>query len=246
MTLPTGKPLEHEHTTEAIRQRIGGAKPGDLLRDWVLGGIDGAVTTFAIVAGVAGAGFAPSVVLILGGANLIADGLSMAAGNFSGVKAENDRRSKLRAMELRHIRDVPDGERAEVREIFRQKGFAGTDLQRAVDVMSSDDDRWADFMLTEELGLSASVRSPAAAAFATFAAFVVCGAVPLIPFALGLPRSFAVASLATAFVFFLIGAAKSRFSLRGWWGSGVETLAIGSLAAAAAYVVGDVLEKLVQ
>ncbi|NNU17558.1 hypothetical protein HK107_14600 [Parvularcula sp. ZS-1/3] len=246
MNGPTSEPLEHEHTTAAIRKRIGNAGRGGLLRDWVLGGIDGAVTTFAIVAGVAGAGLAPSVVLILGCANLIADGFSMAAGNYSGVKAENDERSRLRAMELRHIRQVPEGERAEVREIFRRKGFEGPDLDRAVEVISSDNDRWAAFMLTEELGLSPVARSAPTAALATFTAFLICGAVPLLPFALGFSRSFTVAAFATAAVFFLIGAAKARWSLRAWWVSGLETLAIGSLAAGAAFLVGDVLEKLVR
>ena len=74
MTMPV---LEHEHTSDAIRDRLARPKTASYLRDWVYGGIDGAVTTFAIVAGVVGANFSPLVILILGFANLLADGLSL-------------------------------------------------------------------------------------------------------------------------------------------------------------------------
>ena len=94
------------------------------------------MTTFAIVAGVAGAQLSTSVILILGLANLLADGFSMAAGNYSGVKAEKDDYQRLREMEIRHIAMTPEGEREEVRQIFSSKGFAGDDLERAVDVIT--------------------------------------------------------------------------------------------------------------
>jgi len=81
--------LEHEHTIEAIRERILSVRHS-YLRDWIYGGIDGTITTFAIVSGVAGAGLSPVVVLILGFANLFADGFSMAASNFLGTRAEHD------------------------------------------------------------------------------------------------------------------------------------------------------------
>lgn len=237
--------LEHEHTQDAIAKRLAEAKPTGYLRDWVLGGIDGAVTTFAIVAGVAGAGLSHSVVIILGVANLVADGISMAAGNYSGVKAENDEYKKIRAMERRHIARAPDGERAEIRQIFANKGFQGEDLERAVGIISADEERWIDFMLTEEFGVSNFRRSPLNAGFATFSAFVICGAVPLLPFLFNVGNSFVIAAVATGVAFFGIGALKSRWSMASWWSSGLETLAIGSAAALAAYVVGDLLEKIV-
>lgn len=81
--------LEHEHTLEAIRTRLARRAPHSYLRDFVYGGIDGAVTTFAVVSGVAGAELGTRVVLILSVANLIADGFSMAASNYSGTRAEH-------------------------------------------------------------------------------------------------------------------------------------------------------------
>ncbi len=235
--------LEHDHTPGAIAERLADPPDPSYLRDWVLGGIDGAVTTFAIVAGVAGAGLSYSIVIILGVANLIADGISMAAGNYSGVKAENDDYQRLREMERRHIARTPDGEREEVRQIFAGKGFAGDDLERAVDVITADEERWIDFMLTEEFGLPKGARPPLPAAAATFSAFVICGAVPLIPYFFGASRSFLFATVGAGLVFFVIGALKSRWSTAPWWASGAETFAIGAVAASAAYYIGDFLEK---
>jgi VIT1/CCC1 family predicted Fe2+/Mn2+ transporter len=237
--------MEHEHSEQAIAERLSGAPSLSYLRDWVYGGIDGAVTTFAIVAGVVGAGLSNRVILILGIANLVADGFSMAASNYSGTKTEREQQDRLRAIEERHIATVPQGEREEIRQIFRAKGFRGGDLERAVDVITADRDRWVETMLAEEYGLPKAVRSPLEAAASTFAAFVLCGAVPLLPFLVETPASFQLSIVMTALVFFLIGSIKSRWSLVSWWRSGLETLAIGLAAAALAFLAGYGLKGLV-
>ena len=237
--------MEHEHSVQAIARRLSGAPAFSYLRDWVYGGIDGAITTFAIVAGVVGAELSTRVVLILGVANLVADGFSMAASNYSGTKTEHEERAHLRAIEERHIDLVPEGEREEIRQIFRAKGFCGQDLERAVDVITADRRRWVDTMLAEEYGLPKAVRSPFKAATSTFAAFVLCGAVPLLPFLFGAAASFQLAVAMTALVFLLIGSTKSRWSPVSWWRSGAETLAIGLGAAALAFLIGHALTTLV-
>ena len=81
---------EHSHTREGISERLSQARRPNYLRDWIYGGIDGTVTTFAVVSGVAGAQLSSQVVIILGLANLLADGFSMAASNYSGTKTEID------------------------------------------------------------------------------------------------------------------------------------------------------------
>lgn len=235
--------MEHEHSPEAIQARIGDNFQVNYIRDWIYGGIDGAVTTFAVVAGVVGAELAARIVVILGLANLIADGFSMAASNYSGTKAENDDYARIRAIEEHHIATIPEGEREEVREIFRQKGFEGEDLERAVDVITSAQERWIDTMMTEEHGLPKMVRSPWQAALSTFAAFLLCGAVPLLPFVFGLPVAFGVSLGLTVLVFFVIGSGKSMWSLAPWWWSGLETLAIGIAAATLAFLVGYLLKS---
>jgi vacuolar iron transporter family protein len=237
--------MEHEHSREAIARRLARAPTVSYLRDWVYGGIDGAITTFAIVAGVVGAELSSRVVLILGIANVVADGFSMAASNYSGTRTEIEEKAQLRAVEERHIRAVPEGEREEIRQIYRGKGFRGTDLERAVEVITGDTKRWVDTMLAEEYGLARAVRSPIKAAASTFAAFVLCGAVPLLPFVVDARAGFELSITMTGVVFFLIGSGKSRWSPVSWWRSGLETLAIGLGAAAIAYLLGFGLKSLV-
>jgi VIT1/CCC1 family predicted Fe2+/Mn2+ transporter len=184
-------------------------------------------------------------VLILGAANLVADGFSMAASNYSGTKTEHEEYAQLRAVEERHIDTVPDGEREEIRQIFRSKGFEGAHLEQAVDVITGDRERWVDTMLAEEYGLPKVVRSPLKAAASTFAAFMLCGSVPLLPFVVGAPASFEISIVITGLVFFLIGSGKSHWSPLSWWRSGCETLAIGMGAATLAYGIGHALKALV-
>lgn len=235
---------DHLHTSEAIHSRISEGPGAHYLRDWIYGGIDGAITTFAIVAGSVGADLSSGVVVILGIANLLADGLSMAAANFSGTRAEEDVEEHLRQIESRHIERHPEGEREEIRQIFAGKGFVGEQLESIVEVISADDERWIQTMLTEEYGLPLESRSPWRAAWATFSAFLVCGAVPLVPYLLRLPQAFTVASVATAGVFFVIGATRSRWSVAPWWKTGLGTLGIGGAAAAVAFGVGRLLANL--
>lgn len=237
--------MEHDHTPEAIGHRLAGGPDASYLRDWIYGGIDGAVTTFAVVSGVAGADLSSSVIVILGLANLIADGFAMAAGNYSATKAEHDQIEHLRRVEHRHIDEAPEGEREEVRQIFARKGFEGDVLDRIVEVISSDRDRWVKTMLTEEYGLPLEPRSEWLAAASTFSAFLLCGVVPLIPYLIGLDRAFVLSTFSTGVVFFLIGCARSRWAVYPWWKTGLGTLAVGAAAAGLAYVIGFALRTLV-
>ncbi|MGI9488072.1 MAG: VIT1/CCC1 transporter family protein [Geminicoccaceae bacterium] len=243
--MTTEHDLEHGHAPDQIAARLSRGPKASYLRDWIYGGIDGAVTTFAIIAGVVGADMSARVVLILGTANLLADGFSMAAANYSGTKAELDDYSRIRRMEERHIQVVPDGEREEIRQLFAAKGFTGDDLARAVEVITSSEQRWVDMMVAEEHGIPAVDRSPITAGLMTFFAFLVCGLVPLLPFIGGASASVSLSVVMTALVFFIIGSLKSRWSTSSWWRSGTETLAIGMTAAGVAYAVGLALKDLV-
>jgi len=228
--------LEHSHTSDAIRARLAQDPRISYLRDWIYGGIDGVVTTFAVVAGVVGADLPSRVVLVLGLANLVADGFAMAAGNYTGTQAERDDYDRLLAVEHKHIAVVPDGEREEIRQIFGGKGFSGDQLERIVDVITADDSRWAKTMVVEEYGLAPTPKSPILAALSTFAAFMLCGLVPLVTY-LG-AGGLVSCVIATGVVFFAIGAIKSRWSLTAWWWSGLGTFFIGMSAAALAFGVG--------
>lgn len=239
-------PLEHDHSPDAIRERLDQGPRNSYLRDWIYGGIDGAVTTFAVVSGVVGARLTPSIVVVLGLANLLADGFSMAASNYSGSRAESEEEARLREVELRHIRLAPEGEREELRQIFLKKGLPEAVVAQVVDSISADRERWVRTMLTEEYGLPLASRSPWAAALATFSAFLVCGGVPLLPYIFGMPAPFLSASILTGLVFFGIGSASSRWSTRAWWRGGLETLGIGGGAAFLAWFVGRLLRGLAE
>lgn len=229
---------EHGHSQREIEERLSNRQGRGYLRDVVYGGIDGSVTTFAIVAGVAGAGLDSFIIVALGFANVLADGFSMAAGNYSGTKAEADNAHRLRKIEERHIAQEPDGERRELREILRRMGLEGRVLEEATEAISKKREAWIDLMMEGEYGLAGVDPNPMRAALATFGAFLAAGLVPLLPFVLGLPDAFTLAAVMTLAVFFGIGALKSIWSLSRWWRSGLETLAIGGAAAGIAYTVG--------
>lgn len=236
--------MEHEHTPEAIRARLQAPPRISYLRDWIYGGIDGSVTTFAVVTGVGGAELATRIILILGFANLLADGFSMAASNYLGTRTERQEAEALWVREQRHIDTDAAGEREEVRQIFAAKGFGGDDLERAVGIVTSNDERWIELMLAEEYGLARGKRSATRAALATFSAFASCGLVPLLPFLVRLPHPFMFSLLATACTFFAIGSARSRWLLSSWWHAGIETLLMGSFAAAIAWAAGVVIARM--
>lgn len=237
--------IEHDHSPEAISERLAAGPQHSYLRDWVYGGIDGGVTTFAAVSGVVGADLSVGVILIVGAANILADGFSMAASNYLATKTDQDQLKHIEAIEHRHIAIDPEGEREEVRQIFQAKGFEGEELESVVETITSDKKRWVQTMLTEEYGLPLEVRSPYAAALNTYASFIVCGFVPLFPFIFKLPQTFLLSSILTGAVFFLIGSVRSLWSPESWWSSGLKTLSLGAVAAALAYGVGVLLSKLI-
>ena len=236
--------LAASHTREQIRERLSAKPRHSYLRDFVYGAIDGTVTTFAVVSGVGGAGLSTGVVVVLGMANLVADGFSMAVSNYLGTRTEQELREKARRNEEQHIRQFPEGEREEIRQIFVRKGFAGDDLERAVDIITADAKRWVDTMLTDELGLTLHGPSPLRAALVTMVAFVLVGLLPLLTFIYGflgeseIAHPYLWSSLITGLTFFAIGTAKARFVQQGWLRSGMETLLIGGAAAGLAFLVG--------
>jgi VIT1/CCC1 family predicted Fe2+/Mn2+ transporter len=246
----TSLQLQETHTPGAIRARLAAGPDHSYLRDFVYGAIDGCVTTFAVVSGVAGAGLSSGIVVILGSANLLADGFSMAVSNYLGTKAEQQHREKVRRLEERHIASYPAGEREEIRQLFAAKGFEGKDLERVVAVITSDQRRWVDTMLQEEYGLSLHGPSPLRAAAITFAAFCIVGLIPLLPYCLQLlgadpaAGAFTWSIGLTALAFFAVGAMKSRFVDEPWRRSGLTTLLIGGVAALLAYGVGVLLRGL--
>lgn len=223
----------------------------DYLGEFVFGGIDGSVTTFAVVAGATGANLSSSVVIILGFANLFADGFSMSVGSYLSAKSERDNYEKQKRIEYWEVDHLPEREKEEIREIFANKGFEGETLEQIVQVITSDRDRWVDIMMKEELEMIPSTKSPITMALVTFISFLLVGFIPLLPYVLDyitpLNRDnlFTISCVLTTAAFALIGFLKTYVTETSRWKGIAETVLLGISAALVAYYVGDLLEKIV-
>lgn len=219
----------------------------EYIGEFVYGGIDGAITTFAVVAGAAGAGADISWVLIFGFANLLADGFSMSVGNYFSSKAEHDNFEKHKAIEYWEIENKRESEVQEIEDIFRAKGFEGELLDRVVQVITSNNKIWVDTMMKDELEMIKDTRKPVSTALATFIAFVLVGLIPLSSYLLALwvdlehDWLFPISCLATGFAMMFIGYLKGKVTQAHSLKSIAETVLLGGLAAFLAYFVGEIL-----
>lgn len=239
--------LDFEHLPDEISRRLRQPGRSQLVSAGVLGGIDGCVTTFAVVAGAFGAGFSTTVALVLGFANLLADGFSMAVSNHEAMSAQRDLADSIRQTEREHIRKVPEGEREEIRQIFAAKGFEPPVLESIVDTISQNETLWVETMLREEYGLQESADSPIQAGLTTFVAFVVVGTMPLLPLLIsGMTalQQFILSSLVAGSMFFAIGSLKSLVLGQPILRAGVRTLLTGGTAASLALLAGYLLRQL--
>ena len=220
------------------------------LSDFVYGGIDGSVTTFAVVAGVVGASLSPSIVLILGFANLFADGFSMAVGNYLSTKSKREYIEKIRKAEEVSVRRIPGEEREEIKEIFKEKGFFGRQLEDAVKIITGNKKIWVDTMMKDEFGMLEEEKSPIRGALVTFIAFNLIGFIPLLAYVLSYlfpylrEQTFLLSIIFTSCAFFIVGSIKGKIVDKKWYLSGLETLLIGGTAAAIAFLVGFFLKGL--
>jgi VIT1/CCC1 family predicted Fe2+/Mn2+ transporter len=232
-----------------LRQARGGFRLGAYVKSVVYGGLDGIVTTFAVVSGVAGADLGAAVILILGVANLLADGVSMGIGDYLSTKSEReyyDREARRQAWEIEHF---PDGQRAELLALLREAGYSEVDAAEMVAVLTRDRDRWVEAMMASELGMLRGDVSPRANAVATFASFVACGSLPLLVYLVGLAvpippgTAFPVSVGLSAAALFGLGAAKVFVTGLNPVRSGTEMLLVGGFAGAVAYAVGALLKN---
>lgn len=223
----------------------------EYLREIVYGGIDGIVTTFAVVAGFSGAslmggevlGLTFVTVLLFGFANLFADGISMGLGNFLSILTEKDIYRAHKNKERREIKEHPEMEEEETLVILQEKGFSLQDAQQLVNIYKKNDDYWVDWMMNHELEMpNPEGVNPVLTGLSTFSSFLVFGAIPLIPYLLAAESTAANAFMAsiggTVAALLLLGFLKGKVIGGGMIRSLLEVVLIGSVAAGIAFLVG--------
>lgn len=213
---------------------------GSAVRDLVFGANDGLVAAFAVVTGLHGATALTQVVFAGGLAELLGGTIAMSLGAYLATKSAREYYVAERAREEHEVDRFPDEERAEVREAFAREGFEGALLERVVEHVTADRERWIKTMMDRELNL-APIPADAArrAGLATGAAYAVGAAMPTLPYAIfGAGQAFAMSIAFTAVALFVVGAAKTRVTGVAWWKAGLESLSIGALAAAATFLAG--------
>ena len=225
-------------------------KEGKHIKSVVYGGLDGIITTFAVVAGVTGAALSAGIVLILGFANLVADGISMGIGDYISTKSEREYQKEERKREEWEIKNYPKGEKKEMMEIYLKKGISERDAFKIVSILSRYKKAWVDIMMLEELGIVEDKNSPVKNGIITFISFVVFGFIPLMSYVTAKifnfnANTFVVAGFLTGITLFALGSLRARITGRKWFISGIEMCVVGGIAAVAAYTIGNILSKLI-
>ena len=155
---------------------------GSTIREVVFGANDGLISSLALVSGMAGATPNRSAILIAGLAGVVAGTVSMAIGAFVSTKSVREFQESEEQRERYEIEHVPELEREELAEIYRQKGFAGAELERVLDRLTENPERWLRVMMAEELGLAGEVLNPYMAALVMGVAFALGGIVPVMSY----------------------------------------------------------------
>jgi len=232
-------------------------KGGERMKTMLFGGLDGIITTFAVVAGASGGSLSVPVVLIMGFSSLVADALSMGVGDALSSKAEGEVAASERRREVWEFENYPEGEIKEMIDLYIERGIPAEDASAIVRTMAKHKDFFIDVMMRDELGMEPPETSPGripdhwVSGMFCFTAFMICGSVPLLGYVAFLPATgdtatlFGISCGLTAATLFLLGAIKSRFTTKTWWHSGAEILIVGAFTAAAAYLIGWGVEHIV-
>lgn len=239
---------QQSSTYKRLEDALHKVNTGRYMSDFVYGANDGIITTFAVVTGAAGAALSPLVIVILGFANLIADGFSMGASSFLSQRSDKDIEEGQRAKEAWEIEHLPELEVEETRETFARLGFTGEDLDKAVAVTIKDPKRWLDFMMIYEHGVVEDKKEqPWKHGLATFVAFVIAGLAPLLPFLLSpiAQNAMIYSPIFAGVTLFTAGSLRTLITPKKWWLGGLEMLLIGSIAGSVSYATGFLLKSII-
>lgn len=216
--------------------------------EFVYGGIDGSVTTFAVVAGSAGAGLDSSIIIILGFANLIADGFAMGVGAYFSTRSEKEIYDKHFKNEREKINKLSVNEITSIEEIIKDWGFSGELLNQVRNVLIEDKEKLTEIILKEKHEMMPEKKSPVAMGLVTYFSFILVGLVPLLIYILDYTFNikfeflFETSVFFTSLTFILIGILKSILTGTNLIKNIIQTLVLGGIAATLAYYLGSYLE----
>lgn len=228
---------------------------GGMLKPMIFGGLDGILTSFAIVSGAAGGNLGVSVILVLGFSNIFADALAMGVGEFLSSKAESEWILSERKREMWEVDNYLEGEISEMVEIYMNKGMGKEDAELVVETLAKYKELFVDVMMAEELELIVPEENYNMESFRDgvimFCSFAFFGSLPLLGYVLiptYFPESdpgvlFTTACSVTGIVLFMMGSVKSIFSTSHWFYCGIETFLLGGACATVAYTIGGAVSS---
>jgi VIT1/CCC1 family predicted Fe2+/Mn2+ transporter len=214
------------------------------LSEIILGGQDGLVNVLGVILGVAAATSDVRVVMVAGLAATFAESISMGAVAYTSTLATADFYESEREREYRHIQNVPNLEKDEIKKIYQEKGFKGDLLDKIVETITANEDVWVAVMMAEEHKLAPADRSTALKSAIIVGISAIIGSlIPLVPFLfLPIGWSMILSVILTSIVLFFVGAYKAHVTIGKPVRSGFEIALIGTISALAGYVVGALLK----
>lgn len=229
-----------ESKPSALREKAGEKSLSGAIREVIFGAADGLVSTLGLVTGVAAGTTQEEVVILAGVAGALSGAVSMASGNYLGVKSHIEVLERRLQDEERSIYEDPHLERAELVDYYRERGLSQDEISVIVPAILRNKDLLMEEMAAHELGISRDeLSNPLWRAFWIFIAFILSAGIPVFPYALFEHDPAMVVSISgTVLALFAVGAARTKYTGRNWIRSGLEMLAVAALAGVVGYIAG--------
>ncbi|MFT4311641.1 MAG: VIT1/CCC1 transporter family protein [Candidatus Woesearchaeota archaeon] len=220
---------------------------GGFIQDVIHGGLTGTITTFAVVSGITGASLGANIILIIGSANLLAHGFTIAISNYLGIEAKNKYTNKERKQVTKDILSHLNASEEELEKFYRKHHYTKDEANKLVHTLVKHKQTFADTIMDEELHIENHQESPLKTSLVTFFSFLFFGFVPLFSYVLDLfsamfiANPFVVATSLTGATIFGLGTFKAALTDKHWFASGLQILILGGAAALIAFYVGSTL-----
>lgn len=245
---------EHMRGTNLAHVENHASEASDYVKCVVFGGLDGIMTTFAIIAAAAGSSTIFKTIIVFGFSNVVADAFAMGFGEYVSGVAELDHARAERAREEWEVENSKDLEVEEMVEIFQNRGVAEDDARIMVNILAKDSQLFVDFMMVNELGILADTNDtsqPMKQGLVMFCSFILFGSIPLLAYLFawggqGLDRVFATSCLMTAIGLMCLGAVKGFLTRMNIPRAAVLMLLNGCVSGGVSFGISSMVESMVE